>query len=293
MTFSIKITTTNLLKRLCILSSICILFFNCISKTEKLKLIGKFKTIENKKDNPEIVSIKNKATLTLGENLYLHPTSTTGQIIKHNFFTVSYSEKDEQPEWVAYKITNTSFNNHISRTNDYRIDPYVKSGSASPNDYSDSGYDMGHLAPAKSMSKNVTSMSESFYLSNICPQTPSFNRGIWKRLEEKVRYWSTMNDSIYVVTGPILDHPIGEIGKNKVTVPRAFYKALLRFNNGKVKGIGFIMPNEKSNKSIYGYAVSIDEIEKITGIDFYNQLNNSVQELAEENKDLKVWMSNK
>jgi len=245
--------------------------------------------IENyiKKKSIEVIN-KNLKTSSLA----YFPTSTTGQIIKHAYFTVSYSEKDEQPEWVAYKITESSINNHIARTNDYRVDPYVKSGSASPYDYSDSGYDMGHLAPAKTMSKNLTSMSESFYLSNICPQTPSFNRGIWKRLEDKIRYWSAMNDSIYEATGPILEHPIGHIGKNNVTVPRAFYKALLRFKNGKVKGIGFIMPNEKSDKGIYSYAVAIDEIERITGIDFYYELDKSIQEPVEKNKDLKNWITN-
>lgn len=221
------------------------------------------------------------------------PTTTTKQIINHTYYTASYSEKDEQSEWVAYKVTNSSFNDHVSRTNDFREDPFVKTGSAAPDDYYRSGYDRGHFAPAKTMSRNLTSMSESFYLTNISPQNPSFNRGIWKRLESKVRYWSAMNDSIYVVTGPILDHPIGQIGKNKVTVPRAFYKTLLGFKNGKVKGIGFIMPNEKSDKSIYSYAVSIDEIEKITGINFYYQLDKSIQDNIEANKELKIWLLNK
>jgi endonuclease G len=286
---------THFFKQLFVLLSITILFTNCISNTEKAKLIGKYKnrSNENNKVNSEKGLIENNESIILEDNIYLYSTSTTGQIIKHSYYTVSYSEKDEQPEWVAYKITNASINDHIVRTNDYREDPFVKTGSASPYDYSESGYDMGHLAPAKTMSRNLTSMSESFYLSNICPQTPAFNRGIWKRLEEKVRYWSEMNDSIYEVTGPILDHPIGHIGKNNVTVPRAFYKTLLGFKNGKIKGIGFIMPNEKSQKSIYSYAVSIDEIEKITGIDFYNQLDNSIQDLAEENKDLKIWLLNK
>lgn len=286
---------TNFFKQLFVLLSITILFSNCISNTEKAKLIGKYKnrSHENKKITSEKVSIKDNDSLILEENLYLHPTCRTGQIVKHTYYTASYSEKDEQPEWVAYKITNASINDHIARTNDYREDPFVKTGSASPYDYSESGYDMGHLAPAKTMSRNLTSMSESFYLSNICPQTPAFNRGIWKRLEEKVRYWSEMNDSIYEVTGPILDHPIGQIGKNNVTVPRAFYKTLLGFKNGKIKGIGFIMPNEKSQKSIYSYAVSIDEIEKITGINFYSQLEQSIQDNVEANKLLKLWLLNK
>ncbi len=148
---------------------------------------------------------------------------------------------------------------------------------------------MGHLAPARTMSHNYLSMSESFFLSNISPQVASFNRGIWKKLEQKIRYWTAMNDSLYVVTGPILKMPVDIIGDNDVTVPRAFYKTLLSFKNGKVKGIAFIMPNQKSNKSIYTYKTSIDEVEKITGIDFYHNLDTKIQNKVVANDDLKKW----
>ena len=222
-------------------------------------------------------------------NNYFVPTSSTGQIIPHKYFTVSYSEKDEQAEWVAYKLTQDSFSHLIDRTNDYREDPYVKTVSSNPSDYKGSDYDMGHLAPANAMSQNYTAMSESFYLSNISPQKASFNRGIWKRLEYKVQYWAELNDSLFVVTGPILNSPIDVIGNNRVTVPRAFYKTLLAFKNGKTKGIAFIMPNEKSSKSIYAYATSIDKVEEITGIDFYYNLNVEIQNEVEANTDLKKW----
>lgn len=147
-------------------------------------------------------NIKKEINTTTKE-LAFYPTSTTKQIIKHQYYTVSYSKKDKQPEWVAYKVINSNINN-INRTNNYREDVFNNITSASPDDYHNSGYDMGHLAPAKAMSQNEVSMSESFYLSNISPQLPSFNRGIWKRLENKVRYWAGFSDSLYVVSGPIL-----------------------------------------------------------------------------------------
>lgn len=217
--------------------------------------------------------------------------SNSNQIINHRYFTASYSEKDEQPEWVAYKITSNNYNKTIERTNDYREDPFVSTQSSSPNDYHGNGYDMGHLAPAHDMSHNLIAMSESFYMSNISPQKASFNRGIWKSLEGKISYWSSFNDSLYVVTGPILDHPIGTIGENKVTVPRAFYKTLLAFKNGEMKAIAFIMPNDKSDKSIYSYAVSIDKVEEVTGIDFYYNLDKSIQDSLEADVNLKTWIS--
>ena len=174
-----------------------------------------------------------------------------------------------------------------------REDPFVKTASASPKDYKGSGYDMGHLAPAHAMGHNYNAMSESFYLSNISPQKASFNRGIWRALENKVEYWSSFRDSIYVVTGPILDKPIADIGENKVSVPRAFYKTLVGFKNGNASGIAFVLPNQKSNKSIYTYATSIDEVEKITQIDFYHNLDSLLQAKVEANKSIKVWLSTK
>lgn len=262
---------------------VSIIFYACQSQSEKYRNANNAKNVINENLNKNIPI----------ENLILsyYPTSTTNQIINHTYFTASYSEKDEQPEWVAYKITSENFNDNIDRTNDYREDPFVKTKSATPNDYQGSGYDMGHMAPAHAMAHNNMAMSESFYLSNISPQKASFNRGIWRTLEGKVSYWSSFNDSIYVVTGPILDNPIEKIGENKVSVPRAFYKTLLAFNKGKIKAIAFILPNEKSDKSIYSYAVSIDEVEALTGINFYQNLNIKIQDSLEAKKDLKSWIS--
>jgi len=218
------------------------------------------------------------------------PTSTqSNQLVHHQYYCLSYSEKDEQAEWVAYKLTNKNIDGNIKRKNNFKADKKVITESAQLSDYKGSGYDRGHLAPAGSMKINKTSMSESFFLSNMSPQSPSFNRGIWKRLEEKVRYWTEINDSIFVVSGPILDNPITTIGKNNVTVPRAYYKTLLGYKNGKAKGLAFIMPNKKSDKSLYKYVVSIDEVEKITGIDFYHKIDKEVQKEVEANKDVKLW----
>jgi endonuclease G len=277
-----------LLNKLLTIFSIFFLLMNCTSKSAQAKLRSK-----NTTPPPKIKKSKERIDDALNPSkFFLYPASTTNQIIKHKYYSISYSEEDEQAEWVAYKIVSNRLQN-IDRTNDFREDPYVTSGSSDLTDYIGSGYDRGHLAPAKTMSLNETSMSESFYMSNMSPQIPEFNRGIWKRLEGKVRYWAEVNDSLYVVTGPILSRPIDIIGDNDVTVPRAFYKVLLGFKNSKIKGISFIIPNQKSDKSIYSYAVSIDEIEKITQIDFYHNLDSLLQAKVEANKSIKVWLSTK
>jgi endonuclease G len=266
---------------------IVILFLtNCTSKSRQAQLR---KQNSSQKSN---IPIKDEKTFVeFSTNLAFYPTSTTNQIINHSYFTLSYSEKDELPEWVTYRVTPYNIKKNEDRTNDYRVDPSVISKSASPEDYGGSGYDMGHLAPARIMSLNATSISESFYMSNICPQAASFNRGIWKRLENKVRYWAALNDSIYIVTGPMLDSPIGNIGKNNVNVPRSFYKTLLRFKGSKTKGIAFLMPNKKSDASIYSYAISIDSLEALTGINFYKQLESNLQNKVESNKSIKEFLS--
>lgn len=275
------------LKKLVIFFIFPFLLVNCSSKSAQAKL---------RSENPEPIHKVNRNKVEMDDLVnpnrsFLYPTSTTNQIIKHKYFAVSYSEKNEQPEWVAYKVSSKNYNKSTKRTNDYREDPLIKTKSASPKDYRKSGYDMGHLAPAHAMGYNHTSMSESFYLSNISPQKASFNRGIWRSLERKVEYWSSFKDSIYVVSGPILDNPIDQIGDNEIAVPRAFYKTLVSFKDGEVRGIAFVIPNEKSKKSIYSYATSIDEIEKITRIDFYHDLDKLIQDKVEANIDVKKWVS--
>ena len=257
------------------------LFLNAC-RTEKTN------TNNEKKDS---LAVNSRDTLTKKVTpFYLdyNPTSTADNIIKHSYYTLSYSEKDEQAKWVSYKLT-PSFLNKIKRTNNFREDPLVSGGSATLADYKASGYDRGHLAPAAAMSLNKTAMSESFFMSNMSPQKPRFNRGIWKILESQVRKWVLVNDSLFVVSGPILDHPLGTIGADSVTVPRAYYKTIVAFNNGTAKGIGFLLPNAASNKTIFSYVTSIDSIESVTGIDFYLNLNDSIETKIEASKKIVPW----
>ena len=219
-----------------------------------------------------------------------YPNSTTDQIIYHTYYFLSYSEEDEQAEWVAYKLTSENIDGDISRTDNFRADNNIKTGSAQKSDYYKSGYDRGHLAPAGSMKINYKSMSESFFMSNMSPQKPGFNRGIWKKLEAKVRSFTEINDSVFVVSGPILDNPLGSIGGNEVTIPRAYYKTLLGYKNGKAKGIAFIMPHESSSNDISYFAVSIDSVEEITNIDFYQKIDKKIQDEFEKNDDMTLWL---
>jgi endonuclease G, mitochondrial len=216
------------------------------------------------------------------------PTSTTSQIIEHSHYTLSYSEVDEQAEWVAYKLTPEMINGSIHRTDNFRADPDVKTKSAVLSDYRGSGYDRGHLAPAADFKFNQEAMSESFYLSNMSPQNPSFNRGIWKKLEERCRRWAVTEGEVYVVTGGILSYAIDTIGQNKVTVPDSYYKIILDIEP-EYRVVGFVLPNEKGTKSLSEYVISIDSIEVLTGIDFFPAIPDSIENRLESVIDIDGW----
>ncbi len=197
------------------------------------------------------------------------PTSK-GQIVRHSFYTLSYIEEYEQAEWVHYKLTPEMFAGTYSRTNDFRPDPNIKTGSAQLSDYKYSGYDRGHLAPAGDMKISLQSMSESFFMSNMSPQSPMFNRGIWKNLELTIRNWAS-KEVLYIITGGVLKEGLKEIGLNGVDVPQLFYKVV--YSPEREKMIAFLLPNEKSIKSVKDYAVSVDIVEDATGIDFFPQMD--------------------
>ena len=228
-------------------------------------------------------------SLLFSQNLELPKILKTDQIIHHSNYTLNYSEQHEQAEWVAYSLTSSQVYGSVGRTNDFRSDPNVKTGSASLPDYKGSGYDRGHLAPAGDMKSTYTAMSESFYMSNMSPQVPGFNRGIWKKLEGTVRNWAMDNKKVYITTGAVLTASYPTIGINKVSIPEFYYKVVLDYEQPEIKGIGFILPNQKSNKSLQSWAVSIDEVERFTGIDFFHSLPDNIEEKIESDAAVNKW----
>ena len=212
---------------------------------------------------------------TIGKAHFEIPeTKPKDKVIRHSGYSLLYNEAQEQASWVAYELTYTETIKLYNRTNKFIVDPMVQTGSANQADYKGSGYDRGHLAPAGDMGWSALAMQESFYYSNMSPQEPGFNRGIWKNLEEKVRDWAAENKKIYIVTGPVLRNGLPKIGPDQVAVPEYFYKVILDYTTPSVKGIAFLMPNHSSTKSLQSYAVSIDVVEKRTGINFFPGLTN-------------------
>ncbi|KHJ38017.1 nuclease [Pedobacter glucosidilyticus] len=210
-------------------------------------------------------------------------------IIQHSGFSLSYNELHEQANWVAYELTKEETVKVHSRTDKFLEDPKVKTRTANAKDYASSGYDRGHLAPAADMVWSATAMAESFYYSNMSPQNPSFNRGIWKKLEELVRTWAVENEALYIATGPVLNSGLPSIGTNKVSVPNYYYKVILDYKAPEIKGIGFILENKSSSQPLQSYAVSIDSVEKFTGIDFFVSLPDEEEAIIEKKICLACW----
>ncbi|MGZ2368995.1 DNA/RNA non-specific endonuclease [Ancylomarina sp. YFZ004] len=220
---------------------------------------------------------------------YKYLPTHTGEIIKHKNYILSYSEKFEQAQWVAYELNANETTGSIKRADNFRPDPIVKTGSANLKDYKGSGYDRGHLAPAADMGFTTAAMSESFYMSNMSPQRPSFNRGIWKKLETQVRNWAKAYDKIYVVTGAVLKPGLPIIGKNRVAVPEKYYKIVFREKAGQSDMIAFLLANKKSEQPLTSFVVTVDQLEKLTGLNFFPQLPDGIENKLEANRGLHNW----
>ncbi|WP_195280748.1 DNA/RNA non-specific endonuclease [Parabacteroides johnsonii] len=213
------------------------------------------------------------------------------QVIKHEGYTVSYNSEYRIANWVAYELTATEAKSKkTERSNKFVSDPQVKGATAMNEDYTRSGYDRGHLAPAGDMKWSAKVMRESFYLSNICPQKPKLNRGIWKDLEEQCRLWALDNGSLLIVTGPVITGDMKRLGKNKVAIPKSFYKVLCYYTEKGYKGIGFLFENrDYKDNSLKSMVIPIDSVEKVTGIDFFPSIPDDQEKEMEATVDWSSW----
>ena len=211
------------------------------------------------------------------------------QIIEHTGYRVSYNQAWCIPNWVAYELTEIEVAGQFPRRGGFCPDPQVVGYTAETSDYTNSGWDRGHMAPAADMKWSEKVMFESFYLSNICPQNRGLNGGLWLSLEERARYWAKKDSSIYIVCGPIMDDVHETIGANGVAIPKGFFKVICKKYKGTYVGIGFIFPNENCSGDIFDFACPIDKVEEITGHDFFYILPDNVENTIERSFNLKDW----
>lgn len=222
--------------------------------------------------------IRSQGVMDNTNSLELPAFTGNYQIRYYEHFTVSYNEKYELANWVAYELTKDELEKNYDRTDDFRPDPEIITGTANANDYSGSGYDRGHLMPAADCTWNLTAMTESFYYTNIAPQVVGLNRGEWSELEEDFRDLAMLHDTIWIVTGPIFDSIIEYIGDNNVAVPGYYYKAGLYKVNNQFITEAYILPNESIDNNIQmsSFKVTIDSLEKRIGFDLFHKYDQQI-----------------
>ena len=205
------------------------------------------------------------------------PVAKKGKVYHKPSYSLSYVEKYEIPEWVAYRLTVEMMNRKkYPRNQDFNPDPEIAEGSAHYHDYKQSGYRRGHLVPSADMAWDKKSMDATFLLSNIAPMLEEFNDGIWLELEHNVRDWSRKYKDIFIIAGPVFNDSIKTIGNNEVLVPRYYYKAIFTLTENKPLVIGFLFDQTTPDPlRLENYVVPVDSIEKLTGLDLFENLYGS------------------
>ena len=211
------------------------------------------------------------------------------EIVHHTAYSLGYSETHEQAAWVCYVLSKSECRGEEDRSSSFYEDDKVTSGSASADDYKASGYDRGHLAPAGDMTYSPLAMKESFYYSNMSPQVPSFNRGIWKNLETQVRDWGKISGPLLVLTGPLLTDSLPVIGPDSVAVPEWYYKIVVNSSSVPPQAIAFLLKNEASSGELTEFVVTIDDVEKLSGLDFLSVIPAETQAVLENHVNGSYW----
>lgn len=217
------------------------------------------------------------------------PKGIDNEVVSYKGFTVYFNKHYHVPNCVVYELTASEARGHLDRSGEFNADHKVQ-GCPDWWEYKNSGYERGHMAPAGDMKWDNKAMEESFYMTNVCPQRKALNSGGWNDLEIKVREWAKRDKSLIVVTGPILTDDMETIGKRQIAVPKEFFKVLLAPNVSKPRAIAFIYPNKSANGPLSMYAVSVDKVEQLTGLDFFSALDDEVETRVEASENIARWL---
>ena len=222
---------------------------------------------------------------------FLLPEASPETLVHHQYYSLAYNEEAEQASWVAYTLDYSQLTSSKALSRPYfMVDDAVKTGAADWRNYKNSGYDRGHLCPAADRSFSTQAYNETFLTSNISPQLNAFNSGVWNRLEHQVREWASIYTKVTVITGGVFENNLGKIGEEEVVVPGAFYKLILRKNELGYSCLAFLIPHSESDAPLQQFVVAVDQVEQVTGIDFFPQLEDSIEQKIEAEKPLANWV---
>lgn len=210
-------------------------------------------------------------------------------VLKRKSYIVSYNAGTKNPNWVAWHLIAEHVNGSLSRFGDYKEDTDVPKPRATKEDYKNTKWSHGHMCPAGDNKWDETAMRESNMLTNICPQDRSLNSGLWNKIEQDCRKWAKKYGDVYIVCGPVLLNRKHEtIGKNKVVVPEAFFKVILRLKP-EPKAIGFVIRNNEGKKKRDQFINTVDDVERVTGIDFFPALPDDIENKVESYANIEDW----
>ena len=246
--------------------------------------------VERSIDTEEDVAVKDNNTAKIN-GLEVPAYDKNDEVIRRTAYTVSYNHETKIPKWVAWHLTADHVDGSLKRKDfDFTDDMSVVDPKGYKSDYYRSGYTRGHMCPAGDNKWSAKAMQECFLMTNMCPQTAGLNSGMWNSLEKSCRTWAERYGDVYIVCGPVLlkgSHHT--IGRNKVVVPEAFFKVILCMK-GKPKAIGYVVRNEsQKGKKRNEFVNSVDEVERITGIDFFPSLPDDVEDEVERQCNPADW----
>lgn len=250
--------------------------------------------IDKNFDTPQTIETEESNGINLTELEKVVRTKKIPSVVKeYEGFTVDFNPENKTPNYVSWILHSHETEGATSRSNKFWTDSELE-GCPETRDYSHSGYDRGHMCPAGEQKWSDEAMHHSFVMANICPQKHELNTGAWKTLEDKERVWAKRDSAIVIVAGPLYDtSDIETIGNNKIRVPSAFFKVLLAPYASPMRAIGFVYPNMKCEGNMQAYAVSVDDVEKMTGMDFFAALPDEIENDIEAVVSFKEWNSNK
>lgn len=260
-----------------------------VDEPQTTTVVAKQTEATKQKDASNRTSVSNRTPSSKDLEIPTLLTPRQQQIIRHTGYTVSYNKDTKLPNWVSYELTRAETKGKEKRSNRFIADPLVKGAIATNADYTRSGYDKGHMAPAADMKWSPVAMNESFYFSNMCPQHPQLNRRGWKKLEDKIRDWAVVDSAIIIICGPVIKKQPKTIGKNKVVVPQQFFKVILSPFVKPMRAIGFLFNNEQSVDPLSAYVVTVDSIERLTNMDFFSLLPDEIENKIEAEANYFQW----
>lgn len=245
-------------------------------------------------DEPEITSVAGtsakKADYEVPRNVAL---KVPEQLLHRYAYTTSYNKISRNPNWVGWVLTADHTDGSYARGgHKFEEDMAVPSPRAAYYDIREGecGYQRGHMCPAGDNKWSYKAQKEAFLMTNICPQNGNLNERDWKYLEEACRDWAKKYGKIYIVAGPIFcSKPYHTVGEHHVAVPDAFFKVVLTLGKAGAKAIGFVYDNKAGRHKMEYYARSVDAVEKMTGLDFFSQLNDAVENKIEAQCNLASW----